>query len=444
MSTGFRRIGLATVVDSGQGMLIPRSGTGGGGEYGATITDDLRTFAITREPVAHRTVFTVAHDIFDNWFELQLEGDDTGDESQSFDKQVQTELSRLRAKRELSRMSVYERAYGWAIVVLGYHDSGKDLADPLEEPSALEEIKTYSPLQVQRVDEVKDKKDPRYGLPEIYNIKRSGIAAYLQVHYTRVVHFASRLVDHDWKGKSVLDPIWDDLTTLRNIRWGMGQTMYRYGSGFPDITFSGAELSDIEDFIDSGAFSGLSARTYFVHNENQEMEFKGTAGRALDPMNYYLPIMENISAGTGIPLAILRGVQAGALTGSEVNQQEYYGLISDEQSGYEHGIRELINAVLRVTTEDEQPRDFMFEWQGGFELDEEKKARIAQIEMDTLVKKAQFLTRNEIRQLIDPKLADLSPEQGGDEVLGKAGTSTESFDYHIREIPKVRAPAPRA
>jgi len=334
---GLKRIGLATEIPRGRGIWIPRTGTaGGGGEFGAEILDEDRTFAVTREPVAHRIVFTVAHDIFDNWFKLELEGKEQDD---TFNKQVQNELSQLKAKQEFMRMSVFERAYGWAVIVLGYLDGAESLAEPSENPKGLREIKAYSPLQIKRVDEVKNRESPRFGLPEYYNIKQQGIASYLKVHYTRAVHFVNRLIDHDYRGLSTLDPVWDDLVTLRNIRWGMGQTIYRYGSGFPDITFTGAEKSDIDTFIASGAFSNLSARTYFVHNENQELDFKGLQGRALDPMNYYLPIMENISAGSGIPLAILRGVQAGALTGSEVNQQEYYGLISDEQSGYEQGLR---------------------------------------------------------------------------------------------------------
>jgi len=447
-----RSVGLATAIPSGSGMLIPRSGTGGGGEYGSEITDDLRTFAITREPVAYRVVFTVAHDIFDNWFTLKLEGDEKGEESKLFDKQIQNELTRLHAKEELSRMSVFERAYGWAIIVLGYEDSTESLAEPVKGNKALREIKAYGPTQVMRVDEVKDTSDPRYGLPKIYNIKQSGIASYLKVHHSRVIHFSTRLINHDWKGRSVLDPVWDDLTTLRNIRWGMGQTMYRYGSGFPDITFNNAEQEDIQAWVDAGGLDNWNSRTGFVHNEDQIFEFKGPEGHALNPMNFYLPIMENISCGSGIPLAILRGVQAGALTGSEVNQQEYYGLISDEQSAYETGIRELINIVQslkksdKTTATDQQAetRDFKFEWQGGFELDEKKKAEIEQLEMQALQIKANFLTRNEIRALIDPNLKDLSKEQGGEEVLGKSGFGNEQFDYHVREIPKNRPSNARA
>jgi len=430
-ATGFRRIGLADLATRGSAILMPRSGTGGvAGEYAADITDDVRTFAITREPVAHRIVFTVAHDIFDNWFQVVPEGEEDETKQTEFDKKIQVELTRLRAKREFMLMSVFERAYGYSPLVIGYEDAAEDLMQPVESPTGIREIKAYSPPQIPRVETVKDKTDPRYGLPLIYHIKRPGIAAHLKVHYSRVIHNVTRRTysesREEWEGLSCLDPVWDDIVTLRNIRWGMGQTMYRYGSGFPDLTFKGKEMSDIEDYIDSAAFSNLSARTYFAHTEDEVLEFKGLAGRALDPMNYYLPIMENISCGTGIPLAILRGVQAGALTGSEVNQQEYYGIVSDAQSAYEWGIRKLINILRDVYTPTGDHQDFMFKWKSGIELTEEKKSQIELNNAQVWQIKGQFMTRNEIRKEIDPNLPDLTPEQGGDEILGKSGF--EEFD----------------
>ena len=435
--SGFRHIALATTTPTGTGITIPRGGTGGGGEYGADITDTLRTFAILREPVAYRVVFTVSKAIFDNWFTLEghnyrvaspdthaVNASETDTENASEDKtpeklnnRVQKQLDTINAKQELTRMAIYERGYGWAIIVLGYSDPAETLAEPLTGTADLKEIKAYGPPQISKVDEVKDPDDPRYGLPEFYYLKRTTEElGTLKIHYSRVIHFATRLIDHDWKGKSVLDPIWDDLTTLRNIRWGMGQTMYRYGSGFPDITFTGAEDADIQAWIDAGNFADLSARTFYAHNEDAVLDFKGTAGRALDPMNYYLPPMEHISCGTGIPLAVIRGVQAGALTGSETDTANLWSMLSGEQSAYEQGIRELIYAVTGQKT------DFKFNWLSGFELDEAKKQQIAfqrAQELDTLWN---FFKRNEIRKMFDPDAPDLSAEEGGDDLKTKSNT----------------------
>ena len=53
---------------SGTQTEIQRVYTGLGAEFGQPLTYDNVTFAIKREPVAHRIVFAVAHDVFDNWF----------------------------------------------------------------------------------------------------------------------------------------------------------------------------------------------------------------------------------------------------------------------------------------------------------------------------------------------------------------------------------------
>jgi len=439
--TGFKRIGTATAIPRGYGLLIPRGGyTGGGGEYGAQITNELRAFAILREPVAHRIVVRVAHDIFDNWFNIELkEG-----ESEDFDQKIQEKLSTLKAKFEWTRLSSYERAFGWAIMVLGYKDEGKTLENPLKNPTELVDIHAYAPIQISSIKKDRNQQSNRYGLPEIYYIQREGIAARLKVHYTRVIHVATRLYEtSDWEGRAVLDNFWDDLVTLRNIRWGMGQTMFRYGSGFPDLTFSGYEKTEIEDYVNSGAFAALNARTYFAHNDDVEMEFKGVAGRALDPMNYYLPIMENISCASGIPLAILRGVQAGALTGSQVNEREYFNIISDEQSAYEVGLRDLINIILQLEKKESEVAeipDWAFNWKSGFELTEEQKAKIELDNLEAIRRKCELtkFTYNEVRKMIDPSLEELTEEQGGNDFVEIRGIESTGESYLVASVKNTR------
>jgi len=105
------------------------------------------------------------------------------------------------------------------------------------------------------------------------------------------------------------------------------------------------------------------------------------------------------------------------LTGSETNQMEYYGMISDEQSQYEPGIRQLVDIVLSF---DKSGVEYTFNWLGGFELDEEKQANIKFVEAQTLAIRAQWNTRNEIRKIENPEASDLPEGQGGDEVLGMA------------------------
>ena len=473
---GGRRIGRATREESG--IYLPRGGVGGGGQYGEKITKRNLTFAILREPVAHRVVCTVAKDIFDNFFTLELEGAKE-EESKAFDKLIQAELRRLRVKREATIMSVMERGYGMGIMVLGYQDDPKSLEEPLKKPTRLRQIKSYGTPQITRVEldkkeKVKGKPNPHYMLPEIYSIVRKGVTKRLRVHHSRVIHFATRYYDPNkaqWQGQSVLYDIWDDVVTLRNIRWSMGQTMFRYGGGFPVFTFTGAKRAEIQAWEDAGYFGDISTRTYFAGNEKQQLEFKGLLGQALNPEPYVQGILESISCGTGIPKAILRGAQAGALTGSEVNQMEYYGIISDEQTAYEPGLRKLIDiirlfavkkdkdatnkigvdkidkAILAVANSDtfigmdavDLPEEvelpaFTFNWKGGFELDEEKKQRIALTRAQELQIRGQWHTINEIRKIEDPEDQGIGDE--GERLLSATPKMAEfpgAQSFHVKE-----------
>ena len=385
---------------------IQRAYTGLGAEFGQPITDAHITFALKREPVAHRIVFAVAHDIFDNWFEVEpLE---EGVDKEKFNEAAQKVLLLLNAKDVLTEAAVFERAYGWSIVVLGYQDKASTLKDPVLMPEKILSLEAYAPTMIKDVQIDKNKQSPRFGLPEIYKVKISDTED-VEIHFSRVIHFATRKIEPGYKGISVLEPVWDDLTVLRNIRWGMGQTMYRYGSGFPVVTVKGATREEIEAY--KRQWGPLTAQTSMWADENTTIEFKGLAGRALDPEPYYTPIMENISAGTSIPMAILRGAQAGQLAGSEVNEREYFKLISDCQSRYEPYIMDLIDRLME--TKQIPDVHYRINWLGGFEINPRDRAASELDKTRSLEIKTNWMTVNEIRQL-----EGLERIPGGDIVLG--------------------------
>jgi len=402
---------FATETDTTETLGIRGAGATSQARFGEPISLDDLIFAVQREPVAHRVVFQVAHDVFDNWFNVEEVAEKPDPD---FDKLVQKALSDLNAKAVFTQMAVFERLAGWAIIVIGFVDHGKSLADPVERPLEIRELAMYmgdKQVTVQTTDEDKDPNSPRFGLPIYYTLSRTGVGQE-KVHYTRVLHFATRLLNHPYKGLSVLESIYDDLTILRNVRWGMGQTMFRYGSGFPDIEIQGATKKQLDEFEKSGQFKNINARTYFLHNEKQKVEFKGLAGRALNPEPYYLPIMENISAATAIPLAILRGVQAGALTGSEVNEREYFKIISDAQSRYEPGVRQVIDLLLETGQIPAKVQDYKIKWVGGFEINPISKSEMELNRARADQLHGTYMTVNELRARQDPVLEALSTPEG--------------------------------
>jgi hypothetical protein len=394
---------------------IQRVYTGLGAEFGQTITDANITFALKREPVANRIVFAVAHDIFDNWFEVEPVEELV--DKEKFNEAVQKVLLLLNAKDVLTQVATFERAYGWSIVVISYQDKAPTLKTAVLLPEKIVSLEAYAPTMITDVKTDKNKNSPRFGLPEIYKVKIAE-REEVEVHYTRVIHFATRKIEPGYKGVSVLEPVWDDLTVLRNIRWGMGQTMYRYGSGFPVVTIKGATKEQIDQY--KREWGPLTAQTSMWADENTTIEFKGLAGRALDPEPYYTPIMENISAGTSIPMAILRGAQAGQLAGSEVNEREYFKLISDCQSRYEPGIMDLIDRLME--TKQIPDVHYRIKWLGGFEVNPRDKAAAELDRVRALALMTDWMTVNEIRGV-----EGLERIPGGDVVLGLSKVQSGVF-----------------
>jgi hypothetical protein len=394
---------------------VQRYYSGFAAEFGQPITNDGITKALRRVPIAHRIVFAVAHDIFDNWFEVEpLE---EGVDREKFNEAVQKVLLLLNAKDVFTQAAVFERAYGWSIVVIGYQDKAPTLKDPVFAPERIVSLEAYGPQNMEEPEIDKDENSPGFGQPKIYKIKITE-SKTVEVHYSRVIHFVTRKLEPGYKGISVLEPVWDVITCLWNILWGMGQTMYRYGSGFPVVTVKGATKEQIDEY--KREWGPLTAQTSMWADENTSIEFKGLAGRALDPEPYYTPIMENISAGTSIPMAMLRGAQAGQLAGSEVNEREYFKLISDCQSRYEPGIMDLIDRLME--TKQIPDVHYRIKWLGGFEVNPRDKAAAELDRVRALALMTDWMTVNEIRGV-----EGLERIPGGDVVLGLSRVQSGVF-----------------
>ena len=121
--------------------------------------------------------------------------------------------------------------------------------------------------------------------------------------------------------------------------------------------------------------------------------------------------MERISAGSGIPKPMIIGAQAGQLAGSEVNEREYFKLISDCQSCYEQGVMDLIDRLIE--TGQIQDVHYKINWLGGFEVNPRDKAATELDRIRGLQIMTGWVTVNEVREV-----EGLERVPGGDVVLG--------------------------
>jgi hypothetical protein len=224
----------------------------------------------------------------------------------------------------------------------------------------------------------------------------------------------------------------------RNIRWGAAQWMYRTGSGFPVVGFpAGTTPQQLQAWFESGLFNNLMSRTgiFIAQNSTQEntgmtFEFKGPAGQSLDPTPFYQNNIEQIAIATGYPQSKMRGVQAGAVTGSEVNQQDYFKAISRDQENYceepirwiigclvdsgqlsmiqsavdktseNYAVRLLKNTVKRLTKKDYRHKtvqQYLINWNSAFELSEKDEATIEESHVRANQGKLDYMSIDEVR-----------------------------------------------
>jgi hypothetical protein len=343
-------------------------------QFGMALNEHDLIFAVRREPVAKRTIIDVAFDMFAKGFTVE-EVSEKPDPNWS--RQVSKVLDGLNAKAVLTRLFLYERLFGWSILACTYVDYGESSSMPLVRPREIREILPFSSFQcsVQSSDEDKDAESDRFGLPVFYTVRRSGVGAQKKIHFSRVIHCATRLLDHPWKGLSALEVIYDDLTVFRNERWALGETLVRLGHGFADVTAKGAKKTDLDKLEDSNQFAKLNARSYFLHDDKTTLDFKGIAGKAVNPEPYVTSTVESLACGTRIPTSHLRGANAGTLAGSEVNDREYWGGIAALQPLAEPIIWDLIDRLME-TGQIRQVNDYRIVWPAGFELSESSNASI--------------------------------------------------------------------
>jgi hypothetical protein len=395
------------------------------GLFGSKIDDRELLFAVQREPAAFRIVFGVAKDTLDNWFTIELiNKDDKG----ATNEKVQKELTRLQAKWKFIKLLTLKRLFGYSILIKGYKDDAAKLENELTDKTAqIAYIEPYSKLEINRFIDVDDPEDERDGYPQFYVMKKSAglVSNQVRVHYSRGILCSSLVVDHRYLGWSVLQALYDDITGYRYMRYGFYQTIIRYGSGFPDVTLMGPEADQkaINAFIASGQFDNLNGMKYFVHNEQQKLEFKGFASASLNPINYYQIALETLSMGSGIPEPVLKGSQAGAITGSEINERAYFKVISDEQTDFEQVIRDLVDSILlylELGTE-EEPLDYKIVWKPSYEPTAKEKAELDFLNAQTAEKELLCKTVDEVRN--DRFKLKPLPDKAGAVVIGLAKPS---------------------
>ena len=158
-------------------------------------------FAAMREPVAKRVVVDVAFDMMAKGFFVEEEAEEPNPE---WSREVSRVLDLLQTKEKLRELVIFERLYGWAALGLSFIDLGADPSQPVLSPQQVLGLTVFSDhnCSIQSADEEKSAESERAGLPNFYTVKIG--SKQKKIHWTRMIHFASRRMGHPWRGVPAL------------------------------------------------------------------------------------------------------------------------------------------------------------------------------------------------------------------------------------------------
>jgi len=380
--------------------------------FSSPINMNEIVFAARREPVGKRVVVDVAFDVMAKGFKVEEEAEKPNPE---WTRQVSLALDELDTKAKLRELVLFERLYGWATLGLSYVDYGDDPGKPVQDPKRIVSLTVFSDhnCSVQSSDVEKDAESERAGLPNLYTVKIG--SQQKKINWTRMIHYASRLMGHPWRGVPVLEVLYSDLTAYRNAREAIVHSIKTHAAGFADITLKGKKSQrQLDNFDKNNDLTNLDSRSKFVHGSDSKVDWIGAKSKALDPEPYANISLESLSCGSRIPVSHLRGATAGTLAGSEVNDREYWGGIGMQQSLLERVVWDLIDRLMDVGRID-RVVDYNLVWPSGFELSDQTVSEIALRDAQTRKLKLEWMTVDEVR---DEQGLDPLPEGAGKVVLG--------------------------
>ena len=320
-----------------------------------------------REPIAQFITWGIAEDMFKSWFRVVYStGDVEGIPDKELEQKFQLAMEAVDARTACSEACGYARRDGWAIVAF--------MDDPDEQLGFVAEAFEVINIEIVWGDKGKPKE---YIVYRMVGERAKDRMLVGTVPAKAVIHIITRPGVTKWAGKSELESIYDYLTILRNINYGMGQTMFRYGSGFPDFKIIGQNVD--ADYIKkvSEQYADVSGRTAFFHDEGIELEFKGMGGSTLNPSDYHDPIVRHICSAKKVPEAILMGNPSGPISTGDINERGYFALIESEQMKWTKFIVKFLKYIAEAIKHPWSTQPVKPQWMTEFTMSELDKQVIA-------------------------------------------------------------------
>lgn len=296
-------------------------------------------------PIVQNIVDIPAEDMTRHWFTLRMKDEQLA-------RDIMGRLADLKAKEAFKKMRMYERMRGDGFISLGVtQKSIFDLKDPLKLDSLLtiDYLHPFSSIKVSELLINDDVFDNNYGKLEnlrINRASRSGIQTVETesiVHYSRVLHDQTRRLEDEEEGMSLLESLYDAITVLDTSLWSVGQILH-------DFTFKVYESADIENLSKEDKKELSTILDFMFRTEALALIATGESlTKQSTPVTGIKELLdfawEYTAAAARMPKSVIKGQEAGTLTGAQYDIMNYYARITSAQ---ENEMKPLLEQLIRM------------------------------------------------------------------------------------------------
>lgn len=371
------------------GLIVPKhrekseEPTTKGDVWTAQISNEMCKKAYEKNGITRKLVNKIASDTFDNWFNIESENEGLIQDVQEvfsaksswlFDDKIK-HLNLQSNLKEAYKVGIVER---FALLVLGFSDDGA-LEEEVTDPRSLDYLSILTPADVQKLILDEDEKSETFGELIAAKVKMGKGSAKI-IHASRFIFLPVNTYGNSINAIGLVRPAYVYLTVLDNVIWSTGQSFYRYAAGFPHIKKKGGKAGELNKIKEQ--WKDVNSLTGWASDENTEILFPGAKGSALDPAQYFSVALKAVAMSFDIPVQILEGVAAGAITGSEINLKDYYSDISSKQ---ELDWTPIIEQLIKILQETGQVSEgnFNIVWNPLEEMNEKEQAEIEKLKAET-------------------------------------------------------------
>ncbi|EAE2750768.1 hypothetical protein A0I81_10250 [Listeria monocytogenes] len=287
-------------------------------------------------------------------------------ENKEIKKAIESKWRKLKTKDRFQKLYADQRLYGDGFLSIGVVSNSPSQAD-LNTPIDLRKIKsipyvnTFNTQKVTQLYFNQDMFSEHFGEVEFFGVNRvsqlgeeilSGTTASTseQIHRSRIIHEQGLRFEGETKGRSIFESLYDIITVMDTSLWSVGQILYDFA--FKVYKTDGVEGLDKDDKANLTAMLDFMFRTeaLAIIKSDEELSKESTNVTGMKDLLDYG--WDYLAGAVRMPKTVLKGQEAGTLTGAQYDVMNYYARVSSIQENRLRPQLEYLTRLLMWASDD--------------------------------------------------------------------------------------------